>query len=81
MSVIMACAVRSIGCAEPGWIVGNSEATGLAIPKARMACSIESIRKCTPPICRANSRAIAVFPVAGRLPKTTCTSDFDNYGT
>lgn len=40
-----------------------------SIAERRIACSIESIRRCTAPILRANSRAIVVFPVPGNPPK------------
>jgi hypothetical protein len=39
-------------------------------PDSRIACSIESIRMCTAPSSRANSRAIVVFPSPGKPPRT-----------
>jgi hypothetical protein len=51
----------------------------LARPERRIACSIESIRRCTAPIRRANSRAIVVFPVPGKPPRMM--SMFCNMGS
>src|ERR1039458_3299744 len=41
----------------------------LMTPDARRACSMESIRRCSAPVRRANSVAMAVFPTPGRPPK------------